>query len=222
MPGLNPQSASTTGTTITISSYAVPAGSNKILTVRVGSESAPGTGYATSVTFGGTNLTARAQVQNSIQSTEIWDLALGSATDTGDIVVTFSGSVGEAYAFAATQEDLAQQAPEASATNGAAISTSITTVTDNALVVEGASCNSYGTPGSTTTTGTGQTKTFGAEYTAGGTIAGLASYAIVSTAGSYSTGWSTNGTRPCAVSVAYEADTSGGGSSVPIFRRRRF
>ena len=215
----NPQHTSVTSSasSLTLAGYAVPAGSNKILSVSVGMEStSPGTTIS-SVTHNGVNLTARSSLVLSTsggltQYTQLWDLQLGSGTPTGDIVVTPSATVSNCISIAAvTLQDVVQQAPEASASNtgtSTSISTNITTITDGALIVDSVCTNPNSGP---TATGTGHVADVAVADTSGLTIEFGQGHVVTTTAGTYTVGWSALTARVAHALLSYEASGGGGG-----------
>ena len=202
----------------TLPSYVVPAGSDKILVVSIGSENITGVTIS-SVTHNGVALTQQINRINAsgYQNTEIWDLPVGSSTPSGDIVVTYSGAgnTGESIC-ARTLIGVAQQAPEATGgadSNTSPLNNSITTLTDNAMIVDSFAGNSGALPA---TTQGGQTTDYAVDNTnTPGWSAGM-SNVLTTTAGSYTTGWSGYASRLTLVQAAY-APAGGGGSFQPAW-----
>jgi len=134
-----------TVSSLTLASYAVAAGDNKILAVLVGTELI-GTPGINTVTHNAVGMTQRASAISTTESADtlnrIYDLAMGSTTPTGDIVATAGAAQDGFVVTAMTAAGLVQQAPEATATevevNVTTTSLSITTVTANAEILDGA------------------------------------------------------------------------------------
>lgn len=151
----NSASASAAATTsVTISSFAVGAGSDRLLVVSFGAEDSSGTDSVVSdVTFNGTSLTFKrrelAAAGQQIAS-EMWEY-LAPPNVTADIVVTTDGTCTSLKANASSYTGIANQTAEA--TNGGddfpvggwQDDADITTVTDNALIVSTASAGADGT-----------------------------------------------------------------------------
>ena len=201
---------SLSGTTLTLSSYVVPSGTNKILTVFVACEKNPATTVST-VTHNGVSLTKRGELTHSggQNRVEIWDLQLGSTTPSGDVVVTFALSPGPAALGVVTTKNLVQQAPEA--TNSASATTSpfntnITSVTNNAFILDVASSNSDS--GVSVTQGPTQNKLIGLS-TGGGTMSFAVSEFQGGALGVHTLGWTIGaGTRLPHLLTAYESSAT--------------
>lgn len=214
MSVLNPQFAEG----FTISSYAIPAGDSKILAVGIVIEdNTPGT--VTSVKHNGVDLTFRHAVQLVTtfgSRIEIWDLQLGSTTPAGDIVVTVSETVSGIITCAVTVTDVKQQSPEVvqSATSTSSpINTSITTITNDAVIIDAFCTNS--TASITITQGPDQVEDIAHNDTAAG-VAGGMSHRVGGAAGSYTLGW-VGVTRLCHALLAYEVAVGGvTGKSNPL------
>lgn len=205
----------TDSTSITIASYAVPAGDNKILRVFVAAEDSVDA-TVTSLTHNAVDLTfrGRSTVTNSGFSNvvELWDLQLGSTTPSGDIVVTWDANLNALAINAVTIKDLAQQAPEATnsgtLTSATTINTDITTITTDAIIVDGASHASDGTFSITQ----GPQQILLDEVSVGGTGTTFGvSYEIAGATGSYTEGWSTDASanRFAHLLAAYERASGG-------------
>lgn len=170
---------------VTIASYVVPgAGSapNPMLVVFAFTDGSAGTSV-TGVTWNGNALTlAKAQADGTTATrVEIWYLA-NPTPGTGNVAVTTSSSTW--FAAAAIFSGLAAQAPEAvagQATGTTGLTTSITTLTNNAVIVD---C--YGTR-DVAPTNNGAQSPLVASVAAGGGI-GI-SYKTAVTAGSNSMAW---------------------------------
>lgn len=197
--------SSATGTSLTEASYVVPAGTNKILVVLASFEQNPITTIS-SITHNGVALTKRAELTHSggQNRNEIWDLQLGDTTPTGDIVATWSGSTLSRAFVAVTLADVVQQAPEATQTasgTSSPVNTAITTVTDNALVLDVISSNVQTTP----TITQGPTQVVIRASALPNSHGYGTSYFPAATAGSNTLGWTvSSGTRFPHVLVAYE------------------
>ena len=131
---------------ITLASYAVSAGSDKIMAVGAGMRGTATIPTISSVQHNSVNLTSR--VSNKIAGgggreiqADLYDLQLGSTTPSGDLVVTLSGTVDGLSLNTQIGHDLAQQAPEVTNTNEETstvndIDSTITTITANAEIVD--------------------------------------------------------------------------------------
>ena len=187
---------------LTYSSYAVPSGDNKIL--RVGVHIEQGTVTVSTLTHNGVAMTYRGRVALSITTVEYWDLQLGSTTPTGNIVATYSGNVNISAMSIATETDLAQQAPEATqsaSSSSSPINTAITTITDDAVIVDVFTDNA-GTIG--ITQGPDQVQDVATSIATAPTMGYAASHRVAGTAGSYTLGW-TGQSRLVHFLAAYEA-----------------
>ncbi|RME65611.1 MAG: hypothetical protein D6782_05890, partial [Alphaproteobacteria bacterium] len=80
--------------TLTLSAYAVPAGTDKLLVVISHSEDSGIGDVAGGATFGGTAMTERARIQTNSDKNALvlYTHPLGATTPTGDIVVTSAGA----------------------------------------------------------------------------------------------------------------------------------
>lgn len=184
----------TDGTSVTLSGYSVPAGDNKILIVISGDEdNTSPTADPSSVTHNGVALTKAVGRTLNNNNCSIWYLLLGSTTPSGDIVATW-GATKEALGLVCfVIQDAAQEAPEAtnSATSTSSpVNTSITTLTDDALVIDGLVCGAGRTY---TTTQAGQTEINEQALTTGQTLTVVSSNLAGGTAGSKTLGWSASG-----------------------------
>ena len=120
------------------------------------------------------------------------------------VAVTFSAATTSAVAGAISMTNVAQNAPEAVATNAvnsnaSSISTSITTKTNGAMVVDLFGLGSS----STITAGSGQTLEWSQKTTGGSSNSGGGgSVKSVATAGATTMSWTTSASKPLAQSVA--------------------
>lgn len=208
---LNYQAAANTsgGTSITISNYVVPAGTNKILQITCFLEDDASID-TTTVTFGGNACTqidsysVSGSYENGIAT---FYYLLGSTTPTGDIVVTHSSSLSEIIGVGAfTLTEVAQQGPEsfehAGSTSASSLSDTITTVSTDAIII---SYLAYGSNATLTPTGTGHTLIGRNNYGGGSGTLGFG-YVEASSATSYTLGWSSSGTsRFVFATAAWEA-----------------
>jgi hypothetical protein len=188
-----------TGTTATLTNYTVPDVTDGTLIVVVGNEAgtvAPAT--VTSVTFGGQPLTLATQTSVNDGSGSSNNVAIyyltGPAASTGNIVVNFSGAATEIGGYATVVNCLAQEGPEAVATNtfpqsslGAhTITSPVTTLTDLAFIVDGTVGNQNTTA---TTLENDQIEIASTYYNAGGgSVVGMSSR-FVDYAGTYNMSW---------------------------------
>ena len=138
--------ASTTANGAAVSSltwsHTVANQTNRVLIVTVGAEHASPAVYPTGVTYGGVSLT---QIGTAVAGTttldtiSLWYL-LAPTVGTANVVVTYAAAVQDVTAGATSIYGVNQAAPEASSTslnNAGATTTNITTLTNNAWVVDG-------------------------------------------------------------------------------------
>lgn len=158
-PTIDAVSTATSGVTGTLSwSHVLGSGSNRKVQVLTSLETNPGlTMTASGVTFNGTAMTqvsgANVTVNEdpgSFMRCQTWYIDEADLPAAGTYTITVSytgeGSVMAKMATAISLIDAAQGAPEASATgsatvDGTNITVSITTVTDNALIITNVACN---------------------------------------------------------------------------------
>lgn len=192
----NPQSHTDGGlsaSSITLSSYAVPAGTDKILIVGIGIEDfSGGIETITGVTHNSVSMTSRMDFTHpsGFSRYGFFDLQLGSTTPSGNIVVSFSGTVDAANVTALTLAGAKQQAPEATQTVTATtqpINTSITTVTASAMIVDLMVDGNSGT--ASITQGPDQVQDISVQ-SGGLEIKSGMSHRLGGAAGSYTLGWS--------------------------------
>jgi uncharacterized repeat protein (TIGR01451 family) len=182
-------------------SHTVSTQNNRILVVGVQSEHSS-TVHPTGVTFNGTALTQIGTASagtSTYQNVSLWYL-LAPAASTANVVVTWSSAVNNATAGAITLYGLAQVGPEATATgfnNAGATSTNITTLADNAVVVD---MFGSGQNQGDLAPGSGQAQRF--INAAGATTSGGASTKTVPTAGLTSMTWTQTGINRSAHVVA--------------------
>ena len=212
----NASSGAGSGTSLTFS-HTIGSGTNRMLVVGVTAEASAGISI-TSVTYNGQPLTPIASAVADVSTTGIADLRYLPETNlpsagTYNVVVTASGSCGDFMAGAISLEGVAQQAPEASNTNTNVgpdyISTSITTLTDGAWVVD---VVENGNNLAFTPDG-GQTQRV--DQTGGSAYCAMSTKAMA-TAGFTSMGWSANANRLAHVVAAFApaADCGGGGTTL--------
>jgi hypothetical protein len=133
-------SSSSSGSSLTLSSYTAPTASNLVLVVAATAEStASGRVQATNITFNGNALTQRATTRTTTSAYNgvgIWSKSVTSG-ETGNIVVTWAGSNSRKTIFAYVLSN-AQNVVDATATsfsNTGTTTTGLTTITNNTLVV---------------------------------------------------------------------------------------
>lgn len=136
---------------ITLASYAVSAGANKIMAVGVGMRGTATIATISSVQHNAVSLTSRASHKISADGgreiqADLYDLQLGSTTPSGDLVVTLSVAEDGVSGNVQISAGLAQQAPEATNTNDVTtsangIDSTITTVTSGAEIVDCVVCD---------------------------------------------------------------------------------
>lgn len=174
---------------ITEPNYNVPAGVNKIIIATVGSEAGP-LGEHLSVTHDDVEFTKGVDVDLGANRLSMWYLLVGSSTPSGDVVATLSSLATGGSLSVVTLTQLVQQAPENTNTNTSAsspINTSVTTITDLAVIVDGFCGGADGLPA--ITQGPDQVVDVADTVGAQTLQAGL-SHRYCGDAGSYQTGWS--------------------------------
>lgn len=208
-------SKTTSGTSVTLTSYAVPSGTNNLLVVFVGQENS---GSAlTGITHNGVALTYRQAIANTGNSAriEMWDLPLGSTNPTGDIVASWSTSCGASWIIAQTLQDAAQSAPQVTATAqnaGSSFTQSITTTSADTLIVDGCTTNTGGgTIGLNSGLSSGVTLTDWLNDLSGGTIQGASARLLTTATGTFTLGYTNVYTRMAYISASYAVYSSGGG-----------
>lgn len=206
-------SASNPTTTHTLSNYVVPNLRDRVLIVTVSTDDDNGAGHlAGAVTFGGTALTlAGTALAGSDQSAAMFYL-LNPAAGTGDIVVTTTGPVEALQVGAFTADCIVQQAPEATAQGTAtatSISTTITTLSSNAIVFDVLENDASLT---NTVTASGQFHLFSGSSASSGTSSYGVSFNAQQAAGARTMGWSTTAGNTLA-HFAAAFKTSGVGAS---------
>jgi len=217
---LNPQQADTGSAqtdTLTISSYVVPAGSDKKIIVAVFYEDSGTVADITDLKFDGTSMvlvdTGFGDGSSFDNKVTQFELDMGLTTPTGDIVLTMAANTNHLMLLAITVTELEQQAKEASvnAGNGStnAISASITTITNNAIII---SSGLFGSNAAIDVTGTDHVLI--SQFNVGGGSGALGAGRVeAGSAGSHGPlGWDKTGSnsRMALVLAAYEAVTAGG------------
>jgi prepilin-type N-terminal cleavage/methylation domain-containing protein len=194
--------------------HAIGSGSNRLLVVCVAAEASAGATIS-NVTYNGTSLTRIASAVADVSAigiAELWYLLDANlpAAGTYSVEIYASESCGDLMGGAISLTEVAQQASEASNTNTNVgpdtISTSITTLTDGAWIVDAVE---NGNPNSFTAD-SGQTQRVdqsgGSAYCAGSTK-------LIATAGSTSIQWSANANRLAHVVAAFAPATGCGGEN---------
>jgi prepilin-type N-terminal cleavage/methylation domain-containing protein len=183
--------------------HTIGGGTNRLLVVGISAECNEGI-TVSSVTYNGQGLTKAASVvadTGTVGTADLWYLLEADlpAAGTYNVEVTTSGYAVKSVG-AISLEGVAQQAPEASTTNTNVgpdyISTSITTLTDGAWVVD---VVENGNPNSFTPDG-GQTERYDVVASSSD---GAASTKEMATAGSTSMGWSSSANRLAHVVAAF-------------------
>lgn len=173
-------------------SHAIGSGSNRILVVGVPQE---GGGNVTGVTYNGTALSKVIEVANGSNTVELWYILEADLPSAGsyNIVVTASSNI-VGYCIGVSLSGVKQEAPEVSTSNTASssgtITSSITTLTDTAWIVDAISC---GETGALTATETGQS--LRAEGQCGATMEGGMSTRPTTSNGAYNMSWSGGGSN---------------------------
>lgn len=206
----NPQAFALTAApdnTITISSYNVPTVTNGVLFVAVGLENDIDNSSVsvTGTTFDGNGLTAIGEAQYLDKTAALYYSLNPSGT--GDIVVTAAEDVEVLQAIAYTVSCLEQQAPEDSATNSAGtnstgLTTGVTSITDNAFIVDSFFSGNDNLP----SVGSSSQTEIDTISTDNGGITGSmgSSYRVAGTAGSYDMVWSSSSNSEGHVVAAFE------------------
>jgi prepilin-type N-terminal cleavage/methylation domain-containing protein len=194
-------------------SHTIGGGSDRVLVVGVSIETCGPYATVSSITYGGKSLSYlnSAQVTSSNDCrgrVELYYLLEANMPGAGpfNVVVTATGSCDALAAGAISLTGVAQQAPEASNTHAndaqTSISTSITTLTNGAWLVDAVHS---GNP-NTFTANSGQSVRYdrptSTSEIAGGTL-------LVTTAGNVSLGWSNSGANRLAQAVAAFAPATG-------------
>lgn len=191
----------------TVSGYTPPSGDDKIVVVAVYIEDYYPPPSVTSITYGGVAMTQRQTALSSRNRSYVFDIQIGSATTPSDIVVTLNSSGVNLHVTATTLIGVAQQAPEADAASELDYdSTDITTVTDDALLIDFAA---NGASGTVSPADSGQTELYTEDDNDGDKMAFSSSYKIAGSAGLHTMGWPSGGTRPIHIVLAYEAIAAG-------------
>ena len=144
------------GTSLTFS-HTLNAASNRIVVVGAGLDDAGDAFDIDSVTYNGINLTFKVSIDTGTGAgSEIWYLLEADLPADGahDIVISYPATITRKSGISVVLEGAKQEAPEASGTDTATttteVSASITTLSDNAMIVALASAATGGdwTPGS--------------------------------------------------------------------------
>ncbi len=188
--------------------HTIGAGNNRLLVVGFSQETASD---VTGVTFNGVALTKAKDIKtgDGFLNVELWYL-LNPPVGTYNVVVSCSGdTMGSSAGGSMSFFGVKQQAPEATASNsqnsGTSISQNITTLTNNAILVD---VMANGNDASLTPNGAQTGK-----YTAAGASNGTGgSYKIVPTAGASSMSWSTTNFRNGLCIAAFAEEPSSGRS----------
>jgi hypothetical protein len=202
----NVSSTTSTNNPMTLG-HTIGGGTNRLLVVGISAECNEGI-TVTGVTYNGQALTKAASVQadtGTVGTADLWYLLEAGlpAAGTYNVQVTTSGYTAKSVG-AISLAGVAQQAPEASNTNTNVgpdyISTSITTLTDGAWVVD---VVEQGNAGAFTPDG-GQTEQYDVQASSS---TGAASTKEMATAGATSTGWSASANRLAHVVAAFAPGT---------------
>ncbi len=175
--------------TCTLTNFLVPVSGGPYTIVVAWESNVSSVSSVTGVTWNSRSFTlgAARSHADAIIRTEMWYLTTADLGVTSNIVVTFSPTADVTAMIAYCIEGVKMQAPEATATSSATsepISTSITTLTDGALIVDAAGAS--GTTTTPTTTAAGQTAIDHQANTADGLHC---SYRVGGAAGSHAMGW---------------------------------
>lgn len=174
-------------------SHTLGSGSNRIVLATYTQEN--NSSSCSSITYNGSNMTKVGTVTNGANSAEIWYILEASLPSAGTYTVAFTCTGLQSWTVSAISLfGAAQTAPEASASNtntaNASITSSITTLTNGAWVVDAIAC---GETGALSATESGQTERH--DLSAGTTMQGGSSTKEVATAGSTNMSWTGGGTN---------------------------
>ncbi len=195
------------GDTITISNYDAGDLTSPMLFVSIAAENDGSTApNVLSATFDGTSMTLGVSEHHNTNLDKYAALYyLTGATGTGDIVITMDQDVEALEAVAYMGRCIKQQGPEATETNYISdleISTDITTLTNNALIVDSFEHGGNQTLG---VTGADQNLIYQHSTPTGESTTLGASYKIASSTGSHTMGWTSTGSNHNAhVVLAFE------------------
>ena len=197
--------------------HTIGGGTNRLLVVGISAECNEGISV-TSVTYNGQGLTKAASAvadTGTVGTADLWYLLEADlpAAGTYNVEVTTSGYAVKSVG-AISLEGVAQQAPEATNTNTNVgpeyISTSITTLTDGAWVVDVVECGNA----SAFTPDGGQTERY---QEAGSSSQGAGSTKEMATAGSTSMGWtSASANRLALVAAAFAPAAAASSPLIPL------
>ena len=213
-----PTTAESSTATTTISSHTVGSATNRVLIVVAtarnnGTDSVSGIDWNTSEAL----TLIRAQQQTTSIRTEVWRLIAPTET-TADVVITWTGTPGEAVGGASNYQDVDQSTPSEAdnGSNGTATSasTEVTTVNADALLVD-AVCE---LTSQALTPGTGQTERW--EHQAS-FEASASSDEAAATAQAYTQTYSWSGSNDFAHVVVALKAVAAGGISIPVVYHHR-
>jgi len=211
-------SASGSGSQLTFS-HTIGGGSNRLLVVSVSIENGSTGPTVSSITYGGQNLTKIGSAQTgtgTIGRSELWYAFEANLPSAGanNVVVNVSASASYLLAGAISLDGVAQQGPEDQNTNTvtgtSTISTSITTSTNGAWIVDSVHCGE----GGSYTANSGQTERYDRDT---GTSTHAASTLPKAIAGSTSISWThsfASANRQTHVVAAFAPATGCAGSTV--------
>lgn len=197
-------------------SHTIGSGSDRLLIVEITIEDTAGT-TITGVTYNSTAMTLVTSKAEGSNYASMWYLLDASLPTTGAYTVeaTASDAVTEWESAAKSYADIKQQAAEATATNsvntGTTVDTNITTITNNALLVE-CVCSSVGAQ--TFTPDDGQTERYDHSHTSATSAGGDEN---ITTAGLISQGWTqSSGTASRIIHLLAAFEEASAGSSIPV------
>ena len=209
---------------LTLSSYNVGAGSDRVLVVYVQTEQGGGPSTVSSVEYGGSGgdaFTSADSINEGINHGSMWYLNeadIGSGSQTKDILITFSGSTAQASAHAIWLDSASQSGPTQTATNSnsgaseTAISATLNSVAANAIIING---GGHGDTNAMTQDG-GQTIL---SSLASGSAVGALAHEIPGS-GNHTQGWTFSASRRPNIILAEWAEASGGASNAHLFPSR--
>lgn len=137
-PSTNTATQTGTGASLTIPSVTVASG--EMLVVAVTARYGATTGFVSTMTFNGDAMTSKTATITGGLFSSIWEIKVPDVA-TGDVVVTWSTSVDRpkiatAYVLAGADTATGVEATGTAGGTGTAISTSITTLTNNAFIID--------------------------------------------------------------------------------------
>lgn len=214
----NIQSASreSSGTTLTASSYSVPAGDDKLLVAVVSWESGS-VSTLTDITFDGSAGTQDHAFQSDDNAAflEAWVWAIGSDTPTGDVVVTWPSSISVALLSVFVIEGADQTGSTGFAENQTGYDVTLNSVVADSLLLQHA-MNAGGGGLNELESVAPWSETDQANLPGGGTHERATGHRQISSDGSYSSDWAngSSSSRQCGAVVEFPVSSGGGATGL--------